>query len=450
MNRRSFLKATGFGAASLVLSSSVPGAEAQRDRILEKADARIEKHRKGDAMLRLVTPDGKSLDAGLTVRIEQTCHKFLFGCGISELRRCRTPEDNANYEKQFAALFNYATLPFYWDLDESHEGKPDYEHAEEIIHWCKGHNITTKGHPLAWNWSEPTWLPDASEAVMETQLNRIRQCVKRFKGSIDIWVVVNEAARYDRDTCKKTAPKLTEAVRQMGVAEYVRQAFKTARQANPHATLIINDACEPVYAQKVISQLVDKTGKPLWDVIGITSHMHGGYWGAKPIWEVCEYFAKFGKPLHFTETTLLSGEEGWDLREKRKDTNFIWASTSEGENRQAWQIVEFYHVLFSHPAVKAITWWDFSDQNAWLEAPAGLVRTDMTPKLAYQQLMQLIKDKWWTQTEMEVTAGGKARFRGFFGEYKASARIGNRELTTSFSFDQSTKATIDVPLKENL
>ena len=57
----------------------------------------------------------------------------------------------------------------------------------------------------------------------------------------------------------------------------------------------------------MISQLEDEGGKPLYDVIGIQSHMHGGYWGAARTWEVCERFARFGKPLHFTETTVVSG-----------------------------------------------------------------------------------------------------------------------------------------------
>ena len=441
MNRRGFLKASGLGIAAIAHPPVLRAAPSASDRgILGEADARIEKHRKGDAMLRMVTADGKPLDVGLTVRIDQIRHKFLFGCGIE-----RIPA----YEKQFAELFNYATLAFYWADDEPEQGRADYGRAEGMIHWCKQQSITPKGHPLAWNLYEPAWLPDDPDVAMQTQLNRIRQCVKRFKGSIDIWVVVNEASRYDREICKKTAPKLTEAIRQMGVGEYVRRAFQAARQTNPEATPIINDNYHAAY-EKVISQLVDKTGKPLYDAIGITSHMHGGYWGAKRTWQVCEYFAKFGKPLHFTETTLLSGEQGWDLRQKRKGTNFIWASTPEGEMRQAWQTVEFYHVLFSHPAVKAITWWDFSDQNSWMEAPAGLVRTDMTPKPACQQLMQLIKGKWWTQTETEVTVGGKTPFRGFFGEYEASARIGNRELTGSFSFDRSAKTTIDVQLREHL
>jgi len=447
MNRRDFLKMAGLGAASLAvpitgLGARQSDAEMSPSYVLEQADARIEKCRKGDAVLRLLGPDGKPLAAGAkSVKIEQTRHKFLFGCNIFKLGRCRTAEGNAAYEERFASLLNYATLPFYWWNYEFEQGKPDDARTAEIVRWCKAHDVTTKGHPLAWNWVEPKWLPDSPEAAMQAQFEHIRRCAEKFKNDIDIWDVVNEATHYDRPQAKERAPKLTEAIRRMGVGAYVRAAFKAARQGNAGAILVINDyRTDAAFAENVLSQLVDENGQPLYDVIGIQSHMHGGYWGAGRTWQVCEQFAKFGKPLHFTETTLVSGPR----------TEQGWQTTPEGEKRQAQQVAEFYRVLFSHPAVEAITWWDFTDQDAWQRAPAGLVRADMTPKPAYQELQRLIKGAWWTQTEAEVNAAGQVRFRGFFGQYKVSAKLGERELTGSFNFDRSTKETIEVQLKQNL
>ena len=49
--------------------------------------------------------------------------------------------------------------------------------------------------------------------------------------------------------------------------------------------------------------------------------------------------------------------------------------------------MKFYTALFAHPAVQAITWWDFSDLGAWLGAPAGWLRRDMSPKPVYDRLM---------------------------------------------------------------
>jgi len=439
MNRRNFLKTSGSTIATLAISNSSlfakEGVTIAKDRILDEADKRIEKFRKGDIVLRILSPHGKPVEDTITLEIKQTNHKFLFGCNIFRLNRCRTPEDNIDYERHFAELLNFATLPFYWWNYERQRGQPDDARTDEIVRWCKAHNVTTKGHPLAWNRNQPPWLSDDPEAAMQAQLNRVRRCVQRFKNDIDIWDVVNEATHYDRPQCKEQAPKLTEAISRMGVGEYVRQAFKTAREANPKARLIINDyRTDPSYAEKIISQLVDENGQPLYDCLGIQSHMHRNYWGAQQAWDICERFAKFVKPLHFTETTVVSGPR----------TKQGWHTTPEGEKRQAEQVSEFYRVLFSHPAVEAITWWDFTDQGAWQGAPAGLVRADMTPKPAYQQLMHLIKGKWWTKTEAKVEADSKARFRGFFGQYKVTVHSDGRKLTGSFWFDKNTKDIIYV------
>ena len=433
----------------IVLMSTVTwGAPLTEADILGQADARIEQHRKGDAVLKLVSPADKPVASDSPVRIEQTRHAFLFGCNIFKLGKCKTPEDNAAYEKHYAELLNFGTLPFYWWAYERERSKPDDARTEEIVRWCKAHNVTSKGHPLAWNWVDPGWLPDDPEIAMKIQFSRIKRCVRRFKKDITIWDVVNEATHYDRPEPKEKAPKLTEAITKMGVGEYVRQAFKAARLANPEATLIINDyRTDPAYAEKIISQLVDEDGRPLYDVIGIQSHQHGGAWPVTKIWEVCERFGRFGKPLHFTETTFLSGQVGWDLKKKSKESSFKWESTPEGEKRQAAEAVRFYTVLFSHPAVEAVTWWDFTDQSAWQGAPAGLLRADMTPKPVYEQLKKLIKGKWWTKTNAKSRENGEVRFRGLFGDYKNTVGSGDRQMTGTFSFDKETTLPVEVRLK---
>ena len=142
--------------------------------------------------------------------------------------------------------------------------------------------------------------------------------------------------------------------------------------------------------------------------------------------EVCQQFARFGVPLHFTETTILSGQRAWD-----KPPGSPWPSTPEGEAYQARETARFYTMLFSHPAVAAITWWDFSDFHAWKGAPAGLVRKDMTPKPAYKALKGLIKGKWWTRTQVSGGAAGTARFRGFLGDYRLTVRAGDKAAVVS-------------------
>ena len=414
--------------------------------LLGQANARIRKYRTGRASLELLGPSGHPLRKGLTVKILQTRHAFLFGCNIFVLGHCRTPEENAEYARRFAALFNYATAPFYWWMYEPEEGHTRRAQLEKTVRWCLAHGITVKGHPLAWNFSEPSWLPDNPAEAMQLQFARIRREVSQFAGQINYWDVVNEATHFDRPECQRQAPILTRGIAQMGVGAYVRHAFRVARAANPHATLVINDYdVTSAYADKVLKKLVDSRGRPLYDVIGLQAHQHTGAWPPEKIWNVCERFRKFGKPLHITETTILSGKLGYELRQKHP--GFNWTTTPQGEARQARQVVRFYTLLFSNPAVQAITWWDFSDQGAWQGAPAGLLRKDMTPKPAYTALYHLIKEKWWTRTTARVGRRGRARFRGFYGDYRVTVTTAGQTLSGTFSFDKTTRQPITVRLR---
>ncbi len=432
---------------ALILLAAISSGEGKilsKTEILEGADARIERYRKGDAVLRLIGPDGKPPPPGASAQIEQIRHRFLFGCNIFQLGTWGDPEKDAGYEKRFADLFNFATLPFYWWGYEKVQGKPDYPRTERIIPWCREHGVTMKGHPLAWNWVDPSWLPDDSNEVLRLQFARIRDCILRFRSDIHYWDVVNEATEYDRPGPRDQAPKLTAAIKEMGVENFLRKAFRTARAADPNAVLLINDyQTSPAYAEKVISKLVDEDGKPLYDVIGIQSHQHGGAWTPEQTWEVCERFAVFGVPLHFTETTFLSGKEGWELKKKEGS----WPSTPEGEARQAEQAARFYTILFSHPAVEAITWWDFCDGRTWQGAPSGLIRADMSPKPAYDALHDLIRKKWWTRLSAKIGDDGTASFRGFYGRYEVRVETDGGVWSGRFELNPDSQGPIPVALR---
>jgi GH35 family endo-1,4-beta-xylanase len=421
MNRRRFLQTTAASAlVPTILARGPARAAAPSDAdLLAAAPDRIEKHRKADAEVRVVDAAGRPV-AGAEVRVRQQRHAFLFGSNI--YRWGRLPENlEEPYRRRFDALLNFATLGFYWWAYERERGKPRHDYAERVARWCAERGIARKGHPLAWNYAEQGWLPDDPATIRRLQMQRIEDCVSRFPGLIDMWDVVNEATHFDRNEFVKRAPKMTRMWKETGRMEFARECFRRARKANPDATLLINDyRTDPAY-EKVIEGLTDDRGRRLYDVIGIQSHQHGGVWSNRKIWNVCDRFARFGVPLHFTETTVVSGKQGWNLPRKG------WTTTPEGEARQAREVVRFYRVLFSHPAVEAITWWDFSDNGAWQGAPAGFLRKDMSPKPAYEALMKHIKGEWWTDTSVRTGKDGGAAVRGFLGRYAVTAKVGGRQ-----------------------
>jgi len=314
-------------------------------------------------------------------------------------------------------LFNTATLPFYWGRFEPERGKPDTQRLLRTAEWFTERGVALKGHPLLWHTVTAPWLRDLpTREVEQVQRERIRRDVADFAGLIDTWDAINEAVImpvFDKDD-----NGITRLCRDIGRIATVRLAFDEARATNPRATLLLNDF-DMSTAYECLIEGVLEAGIEI-DVLGLQSHMHQGYWGEEKTLAVLERFSRYGLPIHFTETTLLSGHlmppEIEDLNDYRPPE---WPSTPEGEERQADEVVRHYRTLASHPAVQAVTYWGLSDDGAWLGAPGGFVRADGTPKPSYDALHGLVKGDWWlAPTTMRTDDAGRVRLRGWFGDYE--------------------------------
>lgn len=414
-------------ASLLALARSPAGAQTPKKNadaaLYATAAQRIEQNRKAGAVVLVVDAQGRPVPDA-KVAVEQQSHAFRFGCNLFLWGTAGSPADEAAYRDRFAAVFNFATLGFYWPSYEPRPGQTLEAERRAAAAWCRDHGLTPKGHPLAWNFADPRWLPADPAGVLALQYARIDRDVAAFRGLIDVWDVVNEPTHYEREAFRERAPKLTAAWDSAGRVPFLLECLKHARAANPDATLLVNDYRNDDPYAKVLDELIAANGgtRP-FDAIGLQSHMHGGAWTNRRIWETCERFARFGVPLHFTETTILSGEPGYELAEREKRA---WPSTPEGEARQADEVERFYTMVFSHPSVEAITWWDFADRRAWQRAPAGFLREDLSPKPAYDRLRELVKERWWTRAEPTTDEAGQARFRGFLGTYRVTVTAAGR------------------------
>ncbi len=426
-------------AASFVIAAQACAGDA--DPLDEKEiDRRIKKHRTSEITLTVTDSAGEPL-AGSDVTVRQVRHKFLFGCNAFQIGRIGDDELHGEYKKKLAAVMNYATLPFYWGGYERRRGETQQQHVMAMARWCGENDIVTKGHPLCWHNVAPRWLKSKPpEQVEKLQMSRIRREVKAFAGAIDMWDVVNEAVVMPRYRDKfNPIRRLCEKIGRVGL---IAEAFGAARKVNPRATLLLNDFDVSDRYAKLIRECL-RDGVAI-DAIGIQSHMHGGYWGAEKAWGFCEKFSVFEKPIHFTELTILSGplktDDDWNSHHPG------WETTDEGETRQAKQAVEFYSVLFSHPSVEAITWWNLSDFRSWQGAPAGLLRKDMSPKPAYEQIRKLIRRRWWTgPLNLKTDSRGRVKFRGYLGEYE----IKSGWVRGSFRLERKGAQSVGVKLKSN-
>lgn len=370
----------------------------------------------------------------MEVTLTQKEHQFLFGTAAFDL----LPLTNGEYigadleqaemrANKMLAICNAATLPFYWGTFEPVRGKPITAKMKNAATWAKTHGMTVKGHPLCWHTLTADWLLKMNNTeILDAQLKRIQRDVVDFKGMIDMWDVINEAVimpifdKYDNG--------ITRLCKEKGRIETIKAMFETTRAVNPSATLLINDFETSVAYDILIEGCLAAEIK--FDVVGIQSHMHQGYWGVEKTLEILERFSRFNLPIHFTETTIISGKlmppEIVDLNDYQV---MDWPSTPEGEERQAREVVTHYKTLFNHPLVEGITWWDLSD-GQWLNAPAGLLRKDGTSKPAYEELHKLIKGEWWVPpTRLSTDENGCIRFSGYPGKYEITFE------NNSYTFD---------------
>lgn len=392
-------------------------------------------HRQATVRISLCRADGTPVQ-GQTIRADQTFSKFLFGCGCFdavEVFKTKDPEKKAFLTQRlerWMKLFNYGTLPFYWGQYEPEEGKTLEDVTLQGAKFLQARGVTVKGHPLCWHTLCAPWLLKyGNEEIARRQMARIRREVRRFKGVIDIWDVINEVVimpvfdRYDN--------AITRICKAQGQVKLVRAAFEAARAENPGATLLINDFnTSPAYEHLLESLL--EAGADI-DVIGIQSHQHQGYWGAEKVHDVLRRFSRFGKPIHFTENTLISGElmPAYidDLNDWQVDT---WPSTPRGEDRQAREMAEMLEILYACPQVEAVTIWDPCD-GAWLGAPCGVMRADNSPKPVYDALMERIHGAWETHTTLVTDARGHAELCGVKGGYHLT--IGEKTVPLDLAKD---------------
>ncbi len=157
--------------------------------------------------------------------------------------------------------------------------------------------------------------------------------------------------------------------------------------------------------------------------------------------EILDQYATLGKELHITEFTPTSGGQK------------ITGSHREGvwdEAAQADYAVKFYRVCFAHPALRAITWWDLSDQGSWLPG-GGMLRADMSPKPVYEQLKRLIHEEWKTQIDVTTDTAGRVAFRGFRGNYRLAIESPSGKLQREFRLAKGApdEIVITLPARAN-
>lgn len=266
--------------------------------IMRDAQKRIEDIRRRTVKI-VVRRDGSPVpDAQVELRMNR--HQFLFGCDCYCANTYDTPEKEKRHKELFSGLFNYATLPFYWGQYEPVRGEKSEKRLSNMVEWCKSIDLSTKGHPLVWHEILPDWL-NSDHDIEKLIQERIEDLMERFGDQIDYWDLFNEIT-----VSQRFHNPVADWIEKVGKENAVEYAARCVYEVNPRANLLYNDFnVQPADMEILLRKLREK-GIRL-EAVGLQSHMHQRKWSFDETWEICERYAKYGWPIHFTELTVING-----------------------------------------------------------------------------------------------------------------------------------------------
>jgi endo-1,4-beta-xylanase len=177
-----------------------------------------------------------------------------------------------------------------------------------------------------------------------------------YKGKIFAWDVVNEAIdTFEEDNYRKTV--WYEALG----PEYIEQAFRFARNADPDAQLFLNDYStydrlkgDAIYA---LAKDLKEKGVPI-DGIGMQLHIGIQYPALSELERTFQKFRKLGLKIHITELDMtLSRHEGESFDAVPRDLLV----------RQGYRYKEIFDLFKANSdIIENVTFWGFNDGHTWL------------------------------------------------------------------------------------
>ncbi len=463
MKRRDFLRNAIMLAGAGVTAPLMAAMKYNRDVVLRyfresisetdaRVEAGIEANRKGDVTLLFTDAQGCPCET-VHAKVRQTRHDFKYGANIFGLSETKDgAEMAAAYKERFAAAFNLATLPFYWNANEPQPGKTRYAKDSPYLYrrppidmcleWCEANGIEPKAHCLNYVSPNlfPTWVKGTVESEKKLVEKRFKELAERYARRIPMWEVTNETFFRGKD--KRPISSFFFA------PDFIEWNYKTAAKYFTSNRLVINEANHNFMANfkgadsayyKLIKDALAKGCRI--DSIGMQSHW---LWklgdkkfanGAKImynpqfIFKMLDTYAKLGRTIQITEITIPA-----------------YSTDPADEAVQAEIVRNLYRIWFSHPAMEAIIYWDLCDAYTWLPPRLGsLCRRDMSPKPAYEAICDLFGRVWRTNFERDAS-GGRLSFRGFCGTYEVEATANGRRVKRTFHVGRENPAPVSISI----
>ena len=260
-----------------------------------------------------------------------------------------------------------------WRNVQNIAGVADYSAGDRVAELADNLKAQLRGHTLAWHQSTPGYLANANQAdFMAAQTLHLQAMVKRYKGRVDTWDVLNEVVDGD----EKNSSGLRDSVlsRLWGVSRYPA-LFELARQADPKASLAYNDygmeqdnswcECRRVAVLRLLEKWVKQ--KAAVDVMGLQAHLSlSRPFSVAVLLKFFDELRALGLRIQITELDVRDDLVSGDIRLRDDAVAALYR--------------DFIGACFSHPAVEMVVMWNVTDDNSWVNRwTQGKRRSDGLP-----------------------------------------------------------------------
>ncbi len=248
------------------------------------------------------------------------------------------------------------------DADSENIFDYDFAEVDKQIDYLLQHNMRIRGHALIWGKFGGMTFPryvqktvdkskDPQKSLEDIIYERVTGTINHFKGRVKQWDVVNESMPYDGDF------KLDGYFNEIMGEDYIVKAFEFAKQADPDASLTLNEAFGKTSGEKAkqylewIKHLKD-IGTPI-DSVGIQGHVTRGSFDVEGINFFAKELAKLGVQLDITEFDMsaVPFRECEDMFMAQAQYSYdILKSAAESGN------------------LGGITFWGLSDKISWYDS----------------------------------------------------------------------------------
>ena len=241
-------------------------------------------------------------------------------------------------------------------------GDDDYAPADTIADFAAANRLVLRGHNLLWYHRTPTWFFDLTDRQQQEHavVDHIQQLAGRYRGRIHSWDVVNEPIEP-----KDGRPDglRTEVFLETLGPEYLDLAYRTAREVDPNARLVVNeydvelDAPEHEARRIALLHLLERmrrSGTPI-DAVGIQAHLTavgGPPFSAPLLRRFLAEIASLGLTIQITELDVTDESAPVDVTVRDR----LVADTYR----------RFLDAALDEPAVKMVVTWGLSDRHSWI------------------------------------------------------------------------------------